>query len=136
MDRNPTDEAAPDAARDAGTDPQRRHAGLPVLDKEGALALMDDEEFYDYFSGEILAAFDDRLDELRSLIGRGKAAELTIKAHSLKGVLAAMGAGRAAASAGLLEMAARSGELDAAPRLTGELEEEFAKVRVILAANG
>jgi CheY-like chemotaxis protein/HPt (histidine-containing phosphotransfer) domain-containing protein len=63
--------------------------------------------------------------ELRSACGAGDARRIERAAHGLKGVLAALGAGRAAASAAVLEHTARSGQLDAATDDLAALEHQI-----------
>jgi two-component system, sensor histidine kinase and response regulator len=63
--------------------------------------------------------------ELESACGAGDARRIERSAHGLKGVLAALGAGSAAASAAVLEHTARSGRLDAAADDLAALEHQI-----------
>jgi HPt (histidine-containing phosphotransfer) domain-containing protein len=81
--------------------------------------------------------FDDatsRLGELREAVGAGDAAGVERVAHTLKGSSGNMGAARMSAICAELQEVGASGDIERAPGLLGELEEEYGRVRPALEA--
>ncbi len=74
------------------------------------------------------------LREARAAVARADAAGLARAAHALKGMLANLAAGPAAARAQRLEAQGRRGDLADADAALGQLEEEADRLRVALTA--
>ena len=108
-------------------------AAAPPVDLAMALRGMDgDIELFGELSVLFVDEWPARQDELRSALHALDAARLERDAHGLKGVLGALGAGGAAAVAAALEVLARSGHLDAAPKELVKLEGAVAEVIAFL----
>ena len=108
-------------------------AAAPPVDLAMALRGMDgDVELFGELSVLFIDEWPARQDELRSALHALDAARLERDAHGLKGVLGALGAGGAAAVAAALEVLARSGHLDAAPKELVKLEGAVAEVIAFL----
>jgi len=109
-----------------------------VIDRAAFDALLDqvggDQEFLD----ELLATyFEDSpklLDTLHTSLATGNAAEFRRAAHSLKSTSAGMGATALAVMCKELEDMGKAGAFDGAEARLDRTEEEYARVRVALAA--
>jgi CheY-like chemotaxis protein len=73
------------------------------------------------------------LDEIKAAVARGDGPALERAAHKLKGSLGNLGAVKAAAAAGRLEVLGRRGELATAGAAGAELERDVARLRSALA---
>ena len=73
-----------------------------------------------------------RVDQMRRAVGRGDAEDLAFVAHSLKGSSGQLGALRVAALSEELEKRGRNEDLDGASGLLAEIEEEAARVSLLL----
>jgi HPt (histidine-containing phosphotransfer) domain-containing protein len=74
------------------------------------------------------------IDTLKGAVEEGDAQTIERTAHTLKGSSGNMGAHRMARVCAQLEEVGASGDLKRAPRLIVQLEEEFDRVRPVLAA--
>jgi len=111
--------------------------GAPILDRDTALARLggDGDVFLD-----AVATYRQEREQMLSAVHNGLAQRdpdaLHRAAHALKGALATLGAGRAAAAAIALEQLARDGDLRAAGRACATLEDELDRLEPELAALG
>jgi signal transduction histidine kinase/ligand-binding sensor domain-containing protein/CheY-like chemotaxis protein/HPt (histidine-containing phosphotransfer) domain-containing protein len=125
------DEAAAQAV------PKLRPAELPVLDPGRLASLRRLGELTGRpLAREVVDGFVKetplRLERLRSALVRGDAEELAFIAHSLKGISGQLGALRVAALSGELEGRGRNEDLDGASGLLAEIENEAARVVLML----
>jgi HPt (histidine-containing phosphotransfer) domain-containing protein len=110
-------------------------AQAPVLDLEAALArLGDDEELYKEMAGYVLEDAPGLVTELQQAVDSRDATTIRMKAHALKGLVAASGGVRAVSAAQLLETAGETGELSKTPALLSKLESELHRVLQALAS--
>ena len=87
------------------------------------------DEFVAELVGLYLKQLDLRLAEICLAVDGQRAAELRESAHALKGSSANLGAARMLGLCSQLELAARSGDLTAAPALFDEIQREAQAVR-------
>lgn len=98
----------------------------PVLNKEAALELCDDDE--ELFLEIVQAYLEDALDHSKHLLyalEAGDAHQVEERAHALKGASSNICAGPTREAALLLERAGRSGDLSQAPQLYRVFKKEF-----------
>jgi len=98
----------------------------PVLNKEAALELCDDDE--DLFLEIVQAYLEDAREHSKHLLyalEAGDAHQVEERAHALKGASSNICAGPVREAALLLERAGRSGELGDAPKLYKVFKKEF-----------
>ena len=99
----------------------------PLVDRAVGLRGVDgDADLLAEVTGLFVEDWPARQEELRAALSAGERARLERAAHGIKGVLAALGATRAAASAAGLESVARERRLDDAPAQLAALEHEVA----------
>jgi HPt (histidine-containing phosphotransfer) domain-containing protein len=107
-----------------------------VLDPEVLANLRDlgDAELLAELAEMFIDDATSRLGELWEAVGAGDAAGVERVAHTLKGSSGNMGAARMSAICAELQEVGASGDIERAPGLLGELEEEYGRVRPALEA--
>jgi CheY-like chemotaxis protein/HPt (histidine-containing phosphotransfer) domain-containing protein len=119
-------EATMTQARSAGEGAPQGPPATPWVDWKAALEYVgDDERLLRDLIGLFLEEYERWLREARQAIAAGQAAELKRPAHNLKGSLGHFGAQTAFETARALESLARSGILNDAPAVCGELERQL-----------
>ncbi|MZG54176.1 MAG: Hpt domain-containing protein [Nitrospinae bacterium] len=107
----------------------------PVINKEAALELCDDDE--DLFLEIVQAYLEDALEHAKHLLyalEAGDPHEVEERAHALKGASSNICAGPVREAALLLERAGRSGDLSQAPQLYKVFKKEFNRLLEYLKA--
>jgi CheY-like chemotaxis protein/HPt (histidine-containing phosphotransfer) domain-containing protein len=128
----PENDAAP---KDAP--PPLRPRELPVLDPGRLASLrrlgeMTGQPLAREVVDRFLEETPGRLERMRVALVRGDAAELAFIAHTLKGSSGQLGALRVAALSGELEGRGKNEDLNGAPGLLAEIEQETARVALLL----
>ncbi len=104
---------------------------LNVIDSLRELGGGDDE-----FLNDLIRTFLDEtpviLERLHAALANDDAGGIRLNAHSLKGSSAEFGASWLAELCRQLELAGKNGDLDTAPDLLGEIEDEYARVQSAL----
>jgi CheY-like chemotaxis protein/HPt (histidine-containing phosphotransfer) domain-containing protein len=101
----------------------------PAFDLSAALSRVEgDRELLTELFAIIAEEGPGQLRAVRDAVSRSDPAALAFAAHTLKGGLGALGAGKAAALAGRLERLGREGEFSGAPGLLTALDSEFEQV--------
>ena len=107
-----------------------------VFDRAAALDLMEgDEELLDELVALFLEEVPPRLQELHAALTAAETNKLERIAHGIKGAASNLGAEAIRAAALALEQIGGAADLTAAPAALTRLEEELARLRVVLAAN-
>jgi two-component system, sensor histidine kinase and response regulator len=126
--------AAPPVAAVRKT-PIRPALGSDVFDLDRALAAVgDDPELLRELAGIFLQECPGILQEIRTAVARGDAANLKCAAHNLKGSVDNFAAGAAFAAALRLEMMGRDGKLVEASGALADLERELDRLTPALTA--
>jgi polar amino acid transport system substrate-binding protein len=98
-----------------------------VLDRAAALDRLGfEEELFDELIGSLIERCDPTLKEMAAALRRGDTKSVEQHAHSLKGAAAMLEANAFALAAQELELAARSGSVEAGWRALEELSAAFA----------
>jgi signal transduction histidine kinase/CheY-like chemotaxis protein/ligand-binding sensor domain-containing protein/HPt (histidine-containing phosphotransfer) domain-containing protein len=122
-------------AAGSGADNPAEAEGEPTLDGDALLKAVDgDMGLLGELTALFLAEGPRLLREARAAVARADAEGLARAAHALKGMLANLAAGPAAARAQRLEAQGRRGDLAGADAALGQLEEESERLRVALTA--
>ena len=108
----------------------------PILDPAPleALASPEDPEVLPDFVAQFCREAPVRIEQLAAALGASDAAKARAEAHSLKGNASYMGARRLVRAAATLEIAARGGDLSAAPEILAEIRREFEAAKTALTA--
>jgi HPt (histidine-containing phosphotransfer) domain-containing protein len=106
--------------------PQPLHKQLVVFDRAGVFnRMMGDQELISDYLLSFLADFPDQLRALKDHIKLMDASACSLKAHSIKGAAATLGAQMLQRAAAAIESGADSGDFQQVDREMVELEEAF-----------